>query len=162
MRNTDPWRHRAGLERRLLLGQMRWTWETVAWQTEHRWKQTFSTHFSSVLSESVPWIRKRPLSAVLHALPVTKACIASVYFLPCFYGLLFIFITVINLGIFSCKERQEFLMIVYVSKGGFRVEVMLFNLYKRPYIIKLVMRLFTLCITCVLICARPLPGTPTH
>ena len=51
-------------------------------------------------------------------------------------------------------------MIMYVSKGGFRVEAMLFSLYKRPYKIKLVMQLFTLCIPCVLICARPLPRDP--
>ena len=107
-------------ECRLLLGQMRWSWETVAWQTKHRWKQTFSAHFSNVLSESVPWIRKWPLSSVLHALPVTKEYFASVYMLPCFYVLLFIFITVINWGIVSCKVRQEFLMIMYVSKGGFQ------------------------------------------
>ena len=116
----ELWRHRTGLECRLLLGQMRRSWETVFWQTKHRWKQTFSAHFSNVLSESVPWIRKWPLSSVLHVLSVTKEYFASVYFLPCFYVLLFIFITVINWGIVSCKERQEFLMIMYMSKGGFQ------------------------------------------
>ena len=51
-------------------------------------------------------------------------------------------------------------MIMYVSKGGFRVEAMLFSLDKKPYKIKLVVQLFIVCIPCVLICARPLPREP--
>ena len=39
-------------------------------------------------------------------------------------------------------------MVMYMSKGGFRVEVMLFSLYKKSYELMLMMQLFILCIWC--------------
>ena len=50
-------------------------------------------------------------------------------------------------------------MIMYMSKGGFRVEVMHFSLYKKSHKLKLVMQ-YLYSAYLVLICTRPLPRDP--
>lgn len=53
--STRMWRHRTNLECRLVLGQMRQSWEMTAWQTKHRWKHTFSAYFSNFCQNLDHW-----------------------------------------------------------------------------------------------------------